>query len=67
MQHLPKVLMCARSSIGYGLSVKQVACPRYGWYGGSSGWNIGGFDSANAILDPPVDEPLLLIEAKSSI
>ncbi len=31
------VLLWARSSMGFGLSVKQVACPRYGSYGRSSG------------------------------
>ncbi len=41
MQHFPKGLMWARSSMGYGLSAKQVACPRYGWYGSSSGQNKG--------------------------
>ncbi len=33
--------MWARSSMGYVLSAKQVACPRYGWYGRSSCYNIG--------------------------
>ncbi len=39
MQHLPKELMWARSygangaKIIYALCAKQVACPRYGWYG----------------------------------
>ncbi len=27
--------------MGYGLSAKQVACPRYGWYGRNSGQHIG--------------------------
>ncbi len=36
-QHLPKMLMWARSSMGHGLSTKHVACPRYGCFGRSSG------------------------------
>ncbi len=39
MQHLPKGLLWARPSIGYVVSAKQVAYPRYGQYGRSSGQN----------------------------
>ncbi len=50
--------------MGYGLSAKQVACPRYGLHGSSSGWwlEYRQFDSAYTILDPSVDYSLLTLK-----
>ncbi len=45
-------VICQKSSMRYVLSAKQVACPRFGWYGRSSGQNIGSLTERTPFWTP---------------